>query len=93
MLYKKYHRNYIKQFKVGTRFRCRFYKYVDLKKEIECEVVGEPFIKLSYTGIGILSIDIPVTKVDISDLPVHMSLIFLSGRLCIKNVEFIENDV
>lgn len=58
-----------------------------------CEVVDEPFIKSSYTGIGILSIDVSVIKVDISDLPVHTSLIFLSGRLCIRNVEFIEDVV
>lgn len=35
MLYKKYHRNFVKQFKKGTRF--------EINKMV-CEVVDEPFI-------------------------------------------------
>lgn len=39
MLYKKYHRNFVKQFKKGVRFRFSFYK----KEEMVCKVNVEPY--------------------------------------------------
>jgi len=85
MLYKKYHRNYIRRFKIGTKFK--FSKY---GKEIDCEVVGEPFINLLFP-IG-FSIDISVIKLAISDLPVQVPLMYGSG---IKgdSMKFIEDAV
>lgn len=85
MLYKKYHRNYIRQFKIGTKFK--FSKY---GIEIDCEVVGEPFINLLFP-IG-FSIDISVIKLAISDLPVQVPLMFESGTKG-EDMKFIEDAV
>lgn len=38
MLYKKYHRNFVKQFKKGVRFRSSFYK-----QPVVCEIDVEPY--------------------------------------------------
>lgn len=85
MLYKKYHRNYIRRFKEGTKFKFSRYGI-----EIDCEVVGEPFINLLFP-IG-FSIDISVIKLAISDLPVQVPLMYGSG---IKDgsIKFIKNAI
>ena len=83
MLYKKYHRNYIRRFKIGTKFK--FSRY---GMEIDCEVVGEPFINLLFP-IG-FSIDISVIRLANSDVPVQVSLIYGSGK---KGEKFIEDAV
>lgn len=88
MLYKKYHRNFIRWFKKGTKFEYFVFVY---GKEIMFEVVGKPFI----SSASPLSIDVSVTKSGISDLPGYLLLIYLNGRLgiCIENIKFIENAV
>ena len=79
MLYKKYHRNFVSQFKIGTRFKISRYG-----KEIECVVDIEPFI---YDISSIFPISINVgAKVIIDDgittgLPVFEPLVTSGGRL------------
>lgn len=49
MLYKKYHRNYIKQFKRGARFKLSFYKrdsdtFAVEKITEELQILKEPYV-------------------------------------------------
>ena len=81
MLYKKYHRSYVKQFKKGTKI-----VYRGKNREMKFEVVREPFI---YNCYYTSSIDASITKNGSRDLQVY--LVYSSGRLSIENIEFIEN--
>lgn len=84
MLYKKYHRNFIRKFKKGVKFRYEGYKGFSRI----FEVVIEP-----YTTYGSLSIIGFRVDKGFGDIPAR--LIYSSGKLCIdiKTVEFIEDAV
>lgn len=81
MLYKKYHRNFIRKFKKGTRFK---FFINDDTKGIMYVVNGEPFINLFK------EIFISVIKIDISDLPIYTSLIYSNGSLSVVDIKLIE---
>lgn len=73
MLYKKYHRSYVSQFKKGFRFMSN---YINNKKEI-CEVVGEPFINEFFININIISKVIRAYTY----IPVQTTIINRDGQL------------
>ena len=53
MLYKKYHRNYIKQLKKGVKFKFSFYNH----EEMVVEVVVEPYYDKAFWRRNICLID------------------------------------
>ena len=77
MLYKKYHRNFVKQFKIGARFKFMFNNgtkaIIEVIKEqpiIEFTLIGgNPYITTEYITVG--------TTEDLFMLP----LVYWSGRL------------
>ena len=83
MLYKKYHRNYIRQFKKGTKFKFFMYEYNSCRKERVCEIDVEPFIeKLDFL---LRSIRVKM-KGDDNIFPVFTTVIYYAGQLITKDV-------
>lgn len=91
MLYKKYHRNYVRKFKKGTRFM----EYIGggYSKKVTCEVDVEPFTRLTPVDCTI-RMNIKVIKNGISiGSPRVWIVIFSSGKLSMVGLRFIENVV
>ena len=82
MLYKKYHKDFVKQFKRRSKFKL-YYK----GKEIMCDVVVEPSINSAHIDIAV------ITQVTHPERISLISLVFSSGKLGIVNVKFIEDAV
>lgn len=87
MLYKKYHRDYVRQFKKGIKFRCEGFSGFK-------EVVIEPFI-VSYRYV--IHVDVMVIQNgDIGNFPEHWTIVFTDGRLGMNmklRLKFIEDAV
>ena len=58
MLYKKYHRNFVRKLKKGTKIEIYSNDiYIYTNHFINSEVVKEPFIEYGYFSVGISMID------------------------------------
>ena len=82
MLYKKYHRNFVKQFKKGVRFRFSFYK----QKEMVCKVNVEPYYDETFCRRNIR-----ITGINTNGV-YNLILVFTEGRLADMKCN-IEEDV
>jgi len=84
MLYKKYHRDFVKKFKKGVKFR---HEGFDGFKEVEVE----PFI-MNYRYV--IHVDAMVIQNgDIDNFPEHWTIVFPDGRLGKDRLKFIEDAV
>ena len=85
MLYKKYHRNFVRQFKKGFKF-----KLVFVKRDLDIyEVTANPFI-LEGDDIMPTCIQVPVTKVA-KVIWSKIILVFSGGRID-RRIKIIEED-
>lgn len=84
MLYKKYHRDFVKKFKKGIKFRYEsFYGF----KEVEVE----PFI-VSYRDV--IYVDVMVIQNgNIDHFPEHWTIVYTNGTLGKDRLKFIEDVV
>lgn len=73
MLYKKYHRNFVRKFKKGTRFKW------NKDSDYIQTTITEPFIELTLIGGGkphiTININVKTAENDI------LNLVYTSGRL------------
>ena len=57
MLYKKYHRNFVSQFKFGTKVEIYSNDTYTTDRFINSEVIKEPFIEYGYFTVSICMVD------------------------------------
>lgn len=90
MLYKKYHRSYVRKFKKGAKFM----EYIGgYSKKVMCEVDVEPFTRLTPLDCTI-RMNIKIIKNGISiGSPRVWIVIFSSGRLSMVGLKFIEDAI
>lgn len=89
MLYKKYHRNFVKQFKKGVKFRCNDYNGFK-------EVIIEPFIVSYKLYRNVSRVDVMILQDgNIDYYPEPWTIIFPGGVLGSMNLilKFIEDAV
>lgn len=83
MLYKKYHRNYVKQFKKGTEFILKGYADDCIRK-----VTVEPYIELWHGEEFYITVGVTILRDAIDSVPwinSITSLIDFTGRLMKKD--------
>ena len=84
MLYKKYHRNYVRQFKKGVKFRFNRFRIYRAEEPI-LSVVFDPFISIcpGPRGYGFWGFNVSIN--------VDICIIELDGKLS-NNISIVTND-
>jgi len=87
MLYKKYHRNFVRKFKKGFKF-----KLVFVKRDLDIyEVTANPFI-LEGDDIMPTCIQVPVTKVKVAKVIWSKIILVYPGGRIDRRIKIIEED-